>query len=63
MGREGDIVVATADMERGVPQEPPVPYLDLIVVDYKFKEINPIIAQASQKFIDDENFFKSRAFA
>ena len=63
MGGEGDIVVTSIDLERGVPQEPPMPSLDLIVADYKGKEIDPIIAQASQKFIDDESFVKSRAFA
>ena len=62
MGGEGDIVVTSTDLERGVPQEPPIPSLDHIVSDYKGKEIDPIIVQASQKFIDDENFVKSRAF-
>lgn len=40
-----------------------MPSLDLIVVDYQGKEIDPIIAEASQKFIDDESFVRSRAFA
>ena len=63
MGGEGDIIFITADIERGVPEEPPMPSFDLIISNYKGKEIDPIIAQASQKFIDDENFVKSRAFA
>ena len=63
MGGEGDIVVTTADIERGVSEEPPMPSFDLTVADYRGKEIDPIIAQASKKFIDDESFVRSRAFA
>lgn len=50
------MIVTSIDMERGVPQEPPIPSLDLIVIYYQGKEIDPIIAQASQKFINDEIF-------
>lgn len=63
IGGEGDRVVITANIERGVPKEPPVPSFDLTSANYRGKEIDPIIAQASHKFIDDENFVKSRAFA
>lgn len=37
--------------------------MDLTIVDYQGKEIDPIIVEASQKFIDGENFVRSRAFA
>ena len=47
MGGEGDIIITSIDMERGVPQEPPMTSLDLTVVDYQGKVIDPIIAQAS----------------
>ena len=57
------MVVTSTDLEIGEPQEPPIPSLDLIVADYQGKEIDPIVAQASEKFINDENFVKSRAFA
>lgn len=63
MDGEGDIIVTLVDMEKGVPQESPMPSLYLTVADYQGKEIDPIISQTSQKFIDDENFVKSRAFA
>ena len=53
----------TTDLESEVPQEPPVPSLDLTIANYQDKEIDPIIAQASKKFMNDENFVKSRAFA
>ena len=43
MGGEGDIVVTSTDLERGVPQEPPMPSLDLTVFYYKGKEIYPTI--------------------
>lgn len=50
-------------METAEPKEPPAPSLELTVVDYQGKEIDPIVAQASERFINDENFVKSRAFA
>ena len=50
-------------MEAGEPQEPPAPSLDLTVADYQGKEIDLIVAQASEKFINDESFVRSRAFA
>ena len=63
MGGEGDIVVTTSDMERGVPKDLPMSSFDLTIADYKGKEIDPIIGQVSQKFIDDESLVRSRAFA
>jgi hypothetical protein len=36
---------------------------NLTIVDYRGREIDPIIAQASQNFIDDKIFVNSRAFA
>ena len=49
-------------MDIGEPQEPPASSLDLTISDYQGKEIDPIVAQASERFINDENFVKSRAF-
>ena len=37
--------------------------MDLTIADYQGKEIDPIVAQAFDKFINDENFVRSRAFA
>ena len=62
MGGEKYIIITTADIE-GVPEEPPMPTLALTVRDYRGKEIDPLVAQASKKFIDDESIVKSRAFA
>ena len=50
-------------MEVGEPQEQPTPSLDLTLADYQGKDIDPIVSQASERFINDENFVKSRAFA
>ena len=63
MGGEGDVIVTSTDLNVGEPQEPPTPSLDLTIVDYQGKEIDPIVAQASERFINDENFVRSRAFA
>ena len=52
----------TTDIEEGVSKEPPMPSFDLTISNYRGREIDPIIAQESQNFIDDENFVKSRAF-
>lgn len=63
IGEEGNVIVTPTDLEIGEPQEPPIPSLDLTVANYQGKEIDPLVAQASEKFINDENFVKSRAFA
>ena len=63
IGGEGDVVVTSIDLEIGEPQEPSRPSLDLIISDYQGKEIDPIVSQASKRFINDEIFVKSRAFA
>ena len=63
MGGEGDVIVTSIDLNVGEPQEPPTPSLDLTIVDCQGKEIYPIVVQASKRFINDENFVRSRAFA
>ena len=57
------MIVTSTNLDIGEPQEPPTPSLDLTVADYQGKEIDPIVSQASEKFINDEKFVKSRAFA
>ena len=63
MGGEGDVIVTSTYLDVGEPQEPPIPSLYLTIVDYQGKEIDPIVSQAFEKFISDENFVRSRAFA
>ncbi len=63
MGGEGDVIVTSTDLDIGEPQEPPTHSLDLTIVYYQGKEIDPIVAQAFERFINDENFVRSRAFA
>lgn len=50
-------------MDINEPQEPPTPSLYLTISGYQGKEIDPIVAQAYEKFINDNFFVKSRAFA
>lgn len=40
----------------------PMPSLELIVVDFKGRELDPVIEQASHQFFSDDNFINSRAF-
>ena len=44
IGGEGDVIVTTIELEIGEPQEPPTPSLDLTIVDYQSKEIDPIVS-------------------
>lgn len=39
-----------------------MPSLEINIVDYKGRELDPIVEQASHEFISDDNFVKSRAF-
>ena len=39
-----------------------MPSLDLNIVDYRGRELDPIVEQASQEFISNDNLVKSRAF-
>ena len=61
-GVHGNIIITPTELEENAPQEPPEPILDLIVEDYRGKEIDPIIGQAYDQFINVNNFDKSRAF-
>ena len=63
IGGEGKVIVTPTELEAGEPQEPPAPSLDLTIADYQGKEIDPLVSQASEKFLNDDNFVKSRAFA
>ena len=39
-----------------------MPSLDLIVADYRGRELDPVIEQASHEFLLDDHFVTSRAF-
>ena len=55
--------MTTTNIEGGVPEEPPMPSFDLTISNYRGKEIDPIITQESQKFMDDEIFVKTKDFS
>ena len=61
-GEQGNIIITPAELEENVPQEPLEPVLDLTVADYRGKEIDPIISQAYDQFISDNDFVKTKAF-
>ena len=62
IGSEGEVFITQAEINEGNPQEPPMPSLDLIMEDYKGRELDPVIDQDSHKFLLDDSFVKSRAF-
>ena len=62
MGSLGGVFITQVELDEGNLPEPPLPSLDLIVVDYRGKELDPILEQASHQFLADDNFVKSRAF-
>ena len=39
-----------------------MPSFELTVADFRGRELDPILEQASQQFLSDDNFVKSRAF-
>ena len=59
---QGNIFITPDELEENVPQEAPKPILDLTIMDYRGNEIDPIIGQAYDQFILDNDFVKSRAF-
>ena len=61
-GIQGNIFITPDELEENVPQEALEPILDLTIVDYRGKEIDPIIGQAYDQFILDNDFIKSRVF-
>lgn len=62
LGSQGGIFITQVELDEGNPQEPPMPSLELKVVDFKGTELDPMIEQASQQFLLDDNFVKSRTF-
>lgn len=62
LGSQGGIFITTTELEEGNPEKPPTPSLELTVTDYRGRELDPFVEQASHEFIFDDNFVKSRAF-
>ena len=62
IGSQGEVFVTQIEINEGNPQEPPMPSLEMTVADFKGKILDPILEQATQQFLSDDNFVKSRAF-
>ena len=62
IGSQGGVFVTQAEIDEGNPQEPPVPSFELTVADFRGRELDPILEQASQQFLFDDSFVKTRAF-
>jgi hypothetical protein len=62
IGSQGEVFVTQAEINEGNPQEPPVPSFKLTIVELRGKELDPVLKQASQQFLSDDIFVKSRAF-
>ena len=50
------------ELDKNAPQEPPELVLELTMANYRGREIDPIIGQAYDQFISDNDFVKSKAF-
>ena len=61
-GEQGNIIITPIEFEENVQKEPLELILDLTMADYRGKEIDPIISQAYDQFISDNNFVKTKAF-
>lgn len=61
LGIQGNVFVTSLELEEGKLKEPPIPSMELIVANFKGKELDPMIEQASHKFFLDDSFLKSRA--
>ena len=62
MGSQGGVFVTQIEIDEGYPQEPPVPSFELIIVDYKGRELDAVLEHTSQQFLSDDNFVKARTF-
>ena len=62
IGSQGGVFVTQAEIDEGNLQEPPVPSFELTVADFRGRELDPILEQASQQFLSDDSFVKSRTF-
>ena len=62
LGSQGGVSIISIELEEGNPQEPPMPSLELTVADYKGRELDPMVEQASHEFHSDDSFVKSRSF-
>ena len=62
MGSSGSIFITRVELDEGNPPEPPLPSLDLKIAEYRGRELDPILEQASHQFLADDSFVKTRAF-
>ena len=54
MGGKGAILINIIEVQEGALKEPYMPLLALIVEDFKWKDIDPIVEKASNKFLNDD---------
>lgn len=50
MGSQGELFITQAELEEGNLQEPPMSSLELIVVDYRGKELDPLLNRPAMNF-------------
>ena len=62
IGSQGGVFITQAEIDEGTLQEPPPPSFDLTISDYRGKELDPVLEQASHQFLSDDSFVKSRVF-
>ena len=62
MGSQGGIFITQVELDEGNPQELPMSSLELTMEDFKGRELDPTMEQASRQFLLDDSFVSSRAF-
>ena len=62
LGSQGGVFITSSKLEERNPQEPPMPSLELTMVDYIGRKLDPMMEQACYELISNDNFIKSRAF-
>ena len=59
---QSGIVITVDELEENMPREAIEPVLDLTITDYRGKEADPIINQAYDNFVSNDDFVKPRVF-
>ena len=62
LDRQRCMVVIIDELEEGVPVEPLEPSFDLTMHEFRGNEMDSVVYQATQNFMSDDSFVKSRAF-
>ena len=63
IGSQGGVFVTQVEIDEENPQEPPMPSFELTIADYRGRDLDLVLEQASQQFLSNDSFVKSRTFS